>query len=86
MTFDRTLQGAPIDGNNWTGRYSGQLYSGPLGPGMIAAGRVATGTMAPGILNPGADVTNFGPPPFDVLSSFGVPAAGFVDYPTIVLP
>lgn len=86
VTFDRTLTGAPISGANWTGRYSGQLYSGPVGPGMVAAGNRVLGTMAPGIVNPGADVTHFNPPPFDVLSSFGIPAAAFADFPTVVIP
>lgn len=86
MTFDRVLTAAPIDGANWTGRYAGQLFSGPVGPGMIAAGSIVSGVMSAGLVNPGADVTHYNPPPFDVLSNYGVAAAGFVDFPTTVVP
>lgn len=86
VTFDRQLTPGFVDGANWTGRYSNKLHSGPLFPGMIVAGATVSAVMVAGLVNVGPDVTHYNPPPFDVQSSFGVPAAGFIDYPTVLIP
>ena len=80
VTFDRPLQSGALEGSNWTWRFAGTLYD--------AAGAEADGTMvlldgSPTGFEPGADVVNYSPPPFDVVSAGGEPAAAFSDFPVI---
>lgn len=43
--------------------------------------------MAAGLPFPGADVVNYGPPPFDLLGRKNLdPVAAFSDFPLTVLP
>lgn len=86
VTFDRRLTTAVLDGTNWDARVLGVHLSGPLGPGMTAAGSVVTGRLTGFLPDPGPDVCSFSPPPFDVLSDKGLPAAAFVNYPLVLLP
>lgn len=51
-----------------------------------ASGKVVTCQMGAGVLDAGPDIVDYRPPPFDVVSSFGVPAAGFLDFPLVLLP
>lgn len=86
VTFDRPLAPAALDGQNWGARILGDLWSGPLGPGWVTAGNQAFGHLAKGFPNVGPDVCWYDPPPHDVISTKGVPAATFADYPLVLLP
>lgn len=86
VTFDRRLTAAALDGRNWGGRILNDLWGGPLGPGWTATGNQASGPLSKGFPDAGPDVCWYDPPPFDVISDKGLPAAAFVDYPLVLLP
>jgi hypothetical protein len=79
VTFDRPLTANPaLDISNW------YCYSG--GWLMVATSAAASGNTVQCAMNASDpavhdDTCTYDPPPFDVLSSLGVPAAGFADFP-----
>ena len=81
VTFNRPLQPGSLDSGNWTFRASGQLF---ITPTATAAGPVVSGTATAGLPDLGPDVVNYAPPPFDVISVTGLPAAAFLDFPLVV--
>lgn len=79
VTFDRELTADPaLDASNWYAYRTGFLYT--------ATSAAASGTQVlvnltksdPAVKD---DSVTYGPPPFDVLSSVGVAAAAFLEYP-----
>lgn len=84
MVFDRFLEDGALDPFNWQIRETAQLRTGAHP--CTAAGKVVTCEMAAGILNLGPDIVNYSPPPFDVRSRHDLPAAGFINFPLVVLP
>lgn len=75
VTFDRPLTGAVLDNLNWTVRTANLLRDF----GLATAAGNNVGLANPGIPGfvPGPDEVIYSPPPFDVLSDIGIPAAAF---------
>lgn len=78
VTFDRVLEKGVLDFGNWTARHTNVTWTCTA---ASAAGRIVTCTMLAGVEDPGAQICHYAPPPFDVLSAFGIPAAAFSDFP-----
>ena len=86
VTFDRPLHPGPVNLGNWrvfTDNFRWAALT--MDAGAPAANQV-TGTMNTTIGAPPGSTVLYLPPPFDVLSVPGLPAAGFVDFPLTVLP
>lgn len=79
MTFDRPLQPGPVAHANWNARHTNERYAGAAV--ATVAGANVTVPMAVQFANFGADVVTYNAAPADVISTHGVPAAGFVDFP-----
>ena len=75
VSFDRPLTAGRLDNRNWSVRTNGFRRDFAL---ATAAGN-NVGLLNPGIPGfvPGPDQVRYLPPPFDLLSSAGTPAAGF---------
>lgn len=84
VTFDQPLAADPaLDAGNWSARADGDIRAGVS---AATAGDQVVVVTSPAGPNPGPDVVTFTPPPFDVLSAAGgLPAAGFADYPLVVV-
>lgn len=83
VTFDRPLSAATVDPTNW-------LFNTPAGgrgglAPVVAAGCTVSGPTAVGVVLGPPNTCRYTPPPFDVLSSTGVPACRFVDFPVTIL-
>lgn len=78
VQFDRQLQPGLLDEGNWVFRWANDLYF------VLDATAVADTVVCnsvPDVLDPGPDVVSYSPPPFDVISLLGTPAAAFSDFP-----
>jgi hypothetical protein len=84
VQFDRPLQADPaLDVANWTVRLGNFLQ---VVSSAVAAGSIVTLQRTNGPGQPGADVVSFAPPPDDVISAAGLPAAAFSDLPIVTIP
>lgn len=84
MTFDRTLRPAALNAGNWLLKLAAfeRVGAAPV----TSSGAIVNGATAPGAPIPGGPAISYRPPPFDVLSSFGIPAPAFEDFPLAILP
>ena len=82
VEFDRFLTSGPLDVSNWFVRYGGlsKTVNAADAEGHVP-GILDLYLLAGGVPNPGPDVVSYSPPPFDVVSRTGIPAAAFADYP-----
>lgn len=87
MIFDRTLTTAVGAPANWSGvgTFPGFTLLNPQPP-ITIAGNEVTFTCLPGFITPGPLRISYAAAPPNVVSSFGVPAAPFVDYPMLGIP
>lgn len=86
LNFDRPLQPGPIDPLNWQLRYNSTLWNGVgINAGLPAAHHVSGTFTNTGIPQPPGTFLYYLPPPFDVVSTFGKPAAAFADFPITVI-
>lgn len=89
VTFDRQLQPGPSAIGNWPnwadlggGNIARYLNTVPF----TAAGDTVSGTTTFIAFDPGhAQVVNYNATPPDVLSTFGIPAAPFADFPLVLV-
>lgn len=84
VTFDRPLTPQITAAINWTAIASFFRWGAPL-PGA-ALGNHVTITLIKGPGAPFPDSVTYAAAPADVLSSVGVPAARFDDFPLTVIP
>jgi len=78
VTFNHTLQPGAVDHTNWTANYGLTAYAGSAG---IVAGNVVTVDMVNAGIGVPANFCAFAPPPFDVKTPHGTPAAAFAGFP-----
>lgn len=81
ITFDRPLAAGPLAAANYFMR-AGNVIWGALTAG--ASDNQVTGSAEPGGIDVGADIISYTPPPFDVTTPLGLPAAAFADFPLVV--
>lgn len=80
--FDRALQPGLINAANWAVHSGSQKYVGTVATAASPAAHQVTVTMFPQMPPPApGNRAYFNPPPFDVLSLTGAPAALFADFP-----
>lgn len=85
VQFDRPLAPGVLAHGNWTTR--GTNAGNRTGqPPCAAAGHDVTCSMTAALPDVGPDRCSYTPPPFDVQSTYGIPAAAFADYPLVVVP
>lgn len=84
VVFDRHLIDGPIDHNTWWVNVLNTRYNGAA-PASVS-GKVVTCPMGAGIPAMNSGVANYEPPPFDVRSRTGEPAAAFADFPLVIVP
>jgi hypothetical protein len=90
VVFDRPLVPGVLTPGNWTGH---RLNSGGIGltqfvgvSGFTAAGDTITGTCSLTIAGSGQPRVTYAATPPDVVSTLGIPAAAFADFPLTTLP
>lgn len=79
VTFDRPLTPGPVDFANWRARHGNEKYNGAVT--ATAAGSTVTCRQVVGFGDVGPNVVHYDAIAPDVLSSFGVPAAAFANFP-----
>lgn len=88
VTFDQPLTPGLSAAQNWyhTSKNGPPVILWNAVPAIIAGNTVAA-TMAAAVPpGPLTGTCQYKPPPFDVLSDRGIPAAAFTDYPVINVP
>jgi hypothetical protein len=79
VTFDRPLTADPaLDPSTWYAYRTGFLYTCTA---AAASGSQVLCSLSKSDPAVKSDSVTYQPPPFDVLSSVGVPAAAFLEYP-----
>lgn len=79
VTYDRPLTADPaLDVGNWYAYVGGWLYTCTA---AAASGNQVVVTLAASDPSINPDSVTYDPPPYDVLSSIGVPAAAMPQYP-----
>ena len=77
--FDQAIDAGMLDNPNWTLRWSNYRYQASAAQAFTSYLRFSTTSPLP---DAGANIVDFAPPPFDVVSTdTGMPAAAFTDYP-----
>jgi len=79
VQFDRLLNPGPVTMSTWSARFNNNLYWS-TGAGSVL-GAVASVAMAVGLPDAGPDVCHYTAIPPDVISTYGVPAAPFSNFP-----
>lgn len=80
VDFDQGLQADPaIDTDNWVVRLANNLWE--TTSASVTGARVTLTIGGFAVPDVGPNVVSFSPPPFDVLSTPGLPAAAFADFP-----
>lgn len=86
MDFSLALQPGPLDFTNWTVHAGGTKYNGQAATAGIPAAHQVTATFLPGMPPPApGGRAYYNPPPFDVRSLAGTPAALFAGFPIAVI-
>jgi len=82
VEFDRRLTGGPISTGNWFVRVANlQKNITNVDVEGHVPRLVDVLCSVGGIPNAGPDVVSYSPPPFDLTSLTGIPAAAFADFP-----
>lgn len=78
VTFNHQLAPGVLDHTNWTAIFGLQAYAGSA---AVAAGNTVNVTMVNAGIGAPVNSVTYTPPPFDVRTPHGTPAAGFAAFP-----
>ena len=78
VDFQHQLEPGPVDHTNWTAVHGLTNY---IATAAAVAGNQVTIQMLNNGIGFGANRCTYAPPPFDVRTPHGTPAAAFVDFP-----
>lgn len=82
MDFDRPLIAGPVDAANWSVHHATTKYNGAVATAATPGPHQVTVQLFPGFPPPSpGSRAYYNPPPFDVRSLSGSPAALFADFP-----